>query len=385
MSGVDATPPRSSTMIDSLVVSCHSPGHGSSTVIDLLSGVGPGSAADASQRLEEILRAVAPSSTPGITAVVLEGERAVAEAAVGVADIAKSAPATMATPYLWFSLTKVATATAVMQLVDRGLMSLDDPVSMYLAAFPRPRRSWPVVTIRHLLSHSSGLGNPLPLRWVHPASQAPRNAADFTHELLRRHRRLRFPAGSRASYSNLGYLALGEVIAAVARQPYVDYVHAEILGPLAMHQTGFQIGGRGPANPATGYHPLRSPLTPLLRVALPRGLVAGRQGAFIAFEPFCVDGPAYGGLIGPATDAARSHGRASHGRATQVSQDPLRRKRRGDAGSPSARTQTRRRPRFVQANQRRWGAVYRAPRRWRGLVLHDADLSESEHRCLDDG
>ena len=66
-----------------------------------------------------MLRGLTSPGVPGAVAVVLQGERAVAQAAVGVADLATNEPATMATPYLWFSLTKIATATAVMQLADK--------------------------------------------------------------------------------------------------------------------------------------------------------------------------------------------------------------------------------------------------------------------------
>ena len=196
-----------------------------------------------------MLRGLTSPGVPGAVAVVLQGERAVAQAAVGVADLATDEPATMSTPYLWFSLTKIATATAVMQLADKDLLRLDDAVSRYVPEFPRPRRSWPAVTIKHLLSHSSGLANPLPLRWVHAADDAPRETAAFTSDLLRRHGRLRFPAGQRASYSNLGYLALGEVVASVAARPYVDYVAAEILAPLGMSHTGFRYPSPSPRRP----------------------------------------------------------------------------------------------------------------------------------------
>jgi CubicO group peptidase (beta-lactamase class C family) len=206
---------------------------------------------------------------------------------------------------MWFSMTKIVTATAAMQLVEHGRLRLDDPVTDYLPEFPTPRKGWPTVKIKHLLNHSSGLVNPIPVRWVHPADRPGRDPHQFTRELLGRHHKLRFPAGSKASYTNLGYIALGEVITVAAGQRYEDYVHDNVLHPLEMTRTGFAYRPDMSSDAATGYQSRLNPLTPLFRRMLPRGVVAGNQGRFLAFNPFCVDGPAYGGLIGSARDTAR--------------------------------------------------------------------------------
>ena len=70
-------------------------------------------------------------------------------------------------------MTKLVTATAAMQLVDEGLLDLDAPVARYYEPFnmTRPAGRAEAATVRHLLCHSSGLANPLPLRWVHPAME----------------------------------------------------------------------------------------------------------------------------------------------------------------------------------------------------------------------
>jgi CubicO group peptidase (beta-lactamase class C family) len=206
---------------------------------------------------------------------------------------------------MWFSMTKIVTATATMQLHERGRLHLDDPVERHLPEFPTPRTGWPRVRVRHLLNHSAGLANPIPVRWVHPADRPARDPHEFTQELLARFGRLRFAAGSKASYSNLGYVVLGEVIAAAAGEPYEDYIRANILAPLGMTRTDFTYRPDMRADAATGYQSRVNPLTPLFRRMLPEGITAGNQGRFLSFHPFCVDGAAYGGLIGPVRDAAR--------------------------------------------------------------------------------
>ncbi len=256
-------------------------------------------------RLDAVLQDLTARTVPSLTLVACARDQVVRERAVGLADIAAARPAGLDTVYLWFSMTKIVTATAVMQLVERGRLGLEDPVRAHLPEFPAPRAGWPEVTVRHLLSHSSGLGNPIPVRWVHPADRPARDPHAFTLDLLRRHGRLRFPAGSKASYSNLGYIALGEVVSAAAGERYEDHVRRHILAPLGMTRTDFAYRPDMTSDAATGYQARLSPMTPLFRVLLPDGITAGTSGRFLAFHRFCVDGPAYGGLVGSVRDAAR--------------------------------------------------------------------------------
>ena len=257
----------------------------------------------AANGLKPALEQLTSAKVPGLSAaIVREGQ--VDDASAGLADIDAAAPATSDTAYLWFSMTKIVTATAAMQLAESGALDLDDPVARFVPEFPKPRTGWPEVRVRHLMSHSSGLPNPVPVRWVHPAGAPGRDPRQFALELLGRHSRLRSPAGSKAVYSNVGYIVLGEVIAAAAGQSYEDYVSNHILKPLSMSRTGFTYEGLG-ADVATGYQSRFSPMTPLFRVLLPAGIVGGKAGRFIKFNRFNVDGPAYGGLVGSVRDAAR--------------------------------------------------------------------------------
>ena len=208
------------------------------------------------------------------------------------------------TVYLWFSTTKLVTATAVLQLAERGKLELDGPVRDFVPEFPKPGDG-SRVTIRHLLSHSAGLANPIPIGWVHPAELPAEDLHAFTARVLKKHSRLRGEPGSRASYSNLGYLVLGEVIQAASGAPYVEYVRAQILEPLGMTTTDFAYRQDMARHSATGYHPRFNVSTPLLRLMTPPGIFDHRAGRFWALSRFCVQGAPYGGLIGTVTDAAR--------------------------------------------------------------------------------
>ena len=251
-----------------------------------------------------LLRLTETGGVPGLSVSVVKGDRVVWERGFGFADLATSSPATPATSYLWFSMTKIVTATAVLKLAEGGNLDLDAPADEYFRSLKVVSQPTPV-TVRHLLSHSSGLANPLPIRWVRPAHAPDPDSGAFVRHLLAKHRKLKSVPGERAGYSNLGYLVLGEVISEVAGTGYEEYVRGEILSPLGMDHTGFSYPESVGEGAATGYQPLWRPLTPLLKAALPRGVVGPRRGGYVSFEPFYVEGPAYGGLIGGVEEAAR--------------------------------------------------------------------------------
>jgi len=222
----------------------------------------------------------------------------------GVADIETARPADADTVYLWFSMTKLVTATAVVQLAERRQLDLDSPVTNLVPEFPK-RGGGSRVTVRHLLSHSAGLANPIPIGWVRLADAPSEDLHAFTARLLEKHSRLRAAPGGRARYSNLGYLVLGEVIQAASRAPYTEYIRAQILEPLAMTTTDFVYREDMVQRAATGYQPRFNVSTPLLRLMTPAGIFDHHAGRFWALSRFCVQGAPYGGLIGTVTDAAR--------------------------------------------------------------------------------
>jgi CubicO group peptidase (beta-lactamase class C family) len=243
-------------------------------------------------------------NVPGLSVAVVKRDRVVWKRGFGLADLATSTPATPATSYLWFSMTKIVTATAVLRLAEGGNLDLDASADEYFRGFKIVSQPVPV-TIRHLLSHSSGLANPLPIRWVRPAGIPTSDHGAFVGRLLGKHRKLKSVPGENASYSNLGYLVLGEVISEVSGAGYEEYVLSEILSPLGMARTGFSYPETVGEGAAKGYHPLWKPLTPFFRAALPRGIVGPRNGAYVSFNRFYVKGPAYGGLVGGVDEAAR--------------------------------------------------------------------------------
>ena len=168
-------------------------------------------------------------------------------------------------------MTKIATATVAVRLAEHGVLDLDAPVAGHVPALRqvRPPRWACRITARHLLSHSAGLANPIPVRWVHPADQPAPDPGAFLHGLLARHGRLRFEPGARSSYSNLGPLVLAAALATATGKPFTELVSDEILGPLGMAATAFTYTTHARPRAAVGYHPRLSPM----RLLLPRWVI----------------------------------------------------------------------------------------------------------------
>lgn len=175
--------------------------------------------------------AVRDSVFPGAIAVVGTRDGVLVERAAGHLDWAPSPAPDASTLWDLASLTKVvALTTAVMQLTERGMIELDAPVGRYLPEFTGAGKER--VTVRHLLTHSSGLP-----AWRPLYREAP--TADSAMALV-------FAApldtvpGARMVYSDLGAILLGQIVVRVSGEPFDRYVQTRILDPLGMRDTQFR-------------------------------------------------------------------------------------------------------------------------------------------------
>jgi CubicO group peptidase (beta-lactamase class C family) len=247
---------------------------------------------------ETVPRAVAAGQVPGLSIAVVDAAGMLLDTGFGHADIADGIPATAATRYRWFSMTKLVTATAAVQLSDQGKLDLTSQVRTHLDSWPAGHAA----TVGQLLSHTAGLPNPLPVKWVHPVGAAHPDQTAMLDRLLHRHGAATRPPGGPARYSNIGYLAAAEIIARTTGTSFQQHITNALLIPLGMTATGFQ---HPDSDAATGYLNLPRPIVPLLNGLLPAELIGDRHKGVRALRPFLVDGAGYGGLIGPASDAAR--------------------------------------------------------------------------------
>jgi CubicO group peptidase (beta-lactamase class C family) len=186
----------------------------------------------------------------------------------------------------------------VMRLVEEGRIDLDEPVWL---DFLRPEPAV-AITARHLLSHSAGLADPIPIGWAHrERSHVRRSTHTLTREVFARHRKLVHPPDGPSRYTNLGYLLLGELIAHKTGQTYVDHILAHVLTPLGMSTTSFD-----PSPAAHGHERLFSARSAGLALLFStRVRAAYLEHGWVGLDPFALEGEAYGGLIGSAIDLAR--------------------------------------------------------------------------------
>jgi CubicO group peptidase (beta-lactamase class C family) len=182
---------------------------------------------------------------PGVALTVVQGDRPVWTMAYGCADTGAKTAATPHTRYRIGSITKTFTATAILQLQEAGKLRLDDRVRDHLTATASHARSIGLldVTLRELLTHSSGLQRDLPGTWWTEPSFPAQFPDDFGAT---------YAPGTEWKYSNVGYALLGEVIAAASGEPWERYVQRRILEPLGMASTE-AMPPRDAAPLATGY------------------------------------------------------------------------------------------------------------------------------------
>jgi CubicO group peptidase (beta-lactamase class C family) len=131
------------------------------------------------------------------------------------------------------SITKPIVAVAVMQLVERGLLRLDQPVAELIPGFDLHDKG--AVTVRHLLTHTSGLSEDGAALERLTEARAPIDA----YFDLASGATLRFPPGTRGEYSNLGFYVLANLVTRLSKTPYPAYLRERIFQPLGMADTGF--------------------------------------------------------------------------------------------------------------------------------------------------
>ncbi len=245
---------------------------------------------------------VARAKTPGVSYLHFSADAILFRYRDGVSDVARQAGVEPVTTFHGLSVTKTVTAVAVLQLVEGGALALDDPAAAHRPDFPYAGD----ITVRHLLAHTAGIPNPIPLRWTHrEAEHAGFDRDAFFAREFAAHPRVRAAPNECFAYSNLGYQLLGEIIERVTGMSYERYVAEEVLAPVGVSpdELGFSFDA---AHHACGYHKRRSVTYPLLGFLLDRRrALAGREGEWQRFHPCYMNGPAYGGLIGTADGFAR--------------------------------------------------------------------------------
>ena len=224
--------------------------------------------------LDAVLQAALDDGLPGVTLLLEQGGRVVYSGAAGVANIEDQTPLLTTDRFRIYSITKTFTAIVTLQLVDEGILTLDDTVAQWLdapsvARIPNIDR----VTLRQLLTHTSGIydyadDNDSPF-WE-DAFLGPN--ADWTkvwtiEELLAyadgANHAPYFEPGQGVFYSNTEYILLGLVVEAATGRSFGDELRTRILEPLALSDTFLAEGGGMPKGIVHGYQLLEGELIDL--------------------------------------------------------------------------------------------------------------------------
>lgn len=244
------------------------------------------------QARRAVERLVASSEVPGLQYEVVSAQKVLFSATAGVRDVASREPMDAATVQMAYSSTKAITAVAVMQLVERGRIDLDAPLTRYYAQHPYGT----AVTIRQLLAHTSGVPDPMPLDWFAVRGQ-PFDRDGELQRLLGRHPRLRHAPGQKYGYSNLGYWLLEKAIECASGQDYASYVEAHVFQPLGITPAMARFVPNGPGPLAVGHARRFSAVTWTLVLLTPASYWAGAEGGWRRSAPVVPYGRAYGGLL----------------------------------------------------------------------------------------
>jgi len=207
-------------------------------------------------------RVLAATGVPSATVAVVQHGRLAYAQAYGNAKLDPSTPATPVMRYAIGSISKQFAATAILLLQQQGKLSLNDPVGRYIPGLTEGNR----VTIREILSHTSGYQDFWPQDYVPPAMEKPITPQQILNHWAKQP--LDFAPGTRWQYSNTNFTIAALIVEKASGQPFFQFVRRHILAPLGIGSAvDFDANGPGSVEPI-GY--MRCGLGPL-RPATPTG------------------------------------------------------------------------------------------------------------------
>jgi CubicO group peptidase (beta-lactamase class C family) len=174
----------------------------------------------------------------GLALAIVKNDRVCFAHAYGFKNLDTKEPMTTESIFSMASISKTFTATAVMQLVEKGKISLDDPLIKYLPYLTINDPRYKEITIKQMLTHTSGLTDTDSPKWYKPQyddGAAERYVRSLTNE------KLFGKPGEKYLYSNLAFDILADVIAKVSGSTFEDYIKESILNPLDMKESDFLL------------------------------------------------------------------------------------------------------------------------------------------------
>jgi CubicO group peptidase (beta-lactamase class C family) len=236
--------------------------------------------------------------TPAVHYIHFTAADVIYEYCRGLANIKAGKSITDQSVFHACSVTKTFTVLAILQLQQQGKLNIEQPVKTYWPGFPYTDD----ITIHQLLSHTAGIPNPMPLRWIHLVnehSSFDRNA--FFQPIFEKYKTAKTRPNEKFLYSNLGYVLLGKLIEKISGTNYEQFVTDNIIGKIGLQpaELGFTITDF--ANNVTGYQKSRTMMNMLLGFFLDKSkFMEKAEGKWKPFKTFYINGSSYGGLIGTA-------------------------------------------------------------------------------------
>ncbi len=203
------------------------------------------------QELKAFVNKLADADVFSGTVLLAKDGVPIFKGAYGIANKDFNAPNRIDTKFNLGSMNKMFTSVAIAQLVERGKLSFDDPLSKFVPDFP-DKASAEKIKIKHLLTHTAGLGGYFSRAW-NESSRAMYHTVDDMMKRAAADEKLLFEPGTRWQYSNTGMLVLGKVVEKASGQSYYDYVRENISKPAGMINTDCYELDKVNPNLAVGY------------------------------------------------------------------------------------------------------------------------------------
>jgi len=187
-------------------------------------------------------------ATPGAMVMVIHDGKVIYQKGYGLANVEQKIPCTTSTNFRLASVSKQFTATSILILAQQKKLSLDDPITKFFPEFPAYGNE---ITVRHLLTHRSGL---IDYEDLIPDATTIQVSDRNALNLVRQQNKTYFEPGSDFRYSNTGYALLSLIVESVSGTPYAEFLKRNIFSPLQMTNTiAYEAGISKVENRAYGY------------------------------------------------------------------------------------------------------------------------------------
>jgi CubicO group peptidase (beta-lactamase class C family) len=240
---------------------------------------------------ELVVRAMNEDAVPGMGVGIVRGSERIYAKGFGQANAERGRPVSPRTVFRIGSISKTMTAIGLMQLWERGLFDLDDPVNDHLRSY-KLRQSDPTappVTFRHMLTHTAGIGEvrgprdlfrPVIGLGAKPGKPVPTPAEYYPKGL-----RPAVRPGTKWAYSNHAFNTLGQLVEDISGEPFATYMRRQVFEPLGMESTDYLLSERVREGLAQGYNFSKSKLKPVDYLEI---TVRGAGSVFSTVEDMCL-------------------------------------------------------------------------------------------------